>query len=63
MHDRNGTPLKVGDIITVRYVITAVQPGPDYCNVSAQSVEARKPDGMKEYFSGNSAVAVLQESS
>jgi hypothetical protein len=60
MHDRNGTPLKVGDVVTVEYVITHVSPGPDYCNVSAQSVENRKPDGAKEHFSGNSAVTVLQ---
>jgi hypothetical protein len=60
MHDRNGTPLKVGDRVTVEYVITHVSPGPDHCNISAQSVEGRKPDGAKEYFVGNSAVAVLQ---
>lgn len=63
MHDRNGTSLKVGDVVTLKMVITQVSPGPDYCNVSAQSVEGRKPDGMKECFSGNSAVLVLQEAS
>lgn len=60
MHDRNGTPLKVGDVITVEYQITSVSPGPDYCNITAQSIDGRKPDGLKECFSGNSAVAVLQ---
>jgi hypothetical protein len=61
MHDRNGTELKVGDVVSVDYVITHVSPGPDYCNISAQSVESRKPDGLKEHFSGNSAVSVLQQ--
>ena len=61
MHDRNGTELKVGDMVTIRYRITAVQPTPDYCNISAESVEGRKPDGGKEYFNGNTAVCVLQE--
>ena len=61
MHDRNGTELKVGDVVTIRYRITSVSPGPDYCNIGAQSVELRKPDSMVEYFSGNSAVCVLQE--
>ena len=61
MHDRNGTELKVGDVVTVRYRITSVQAFSDYCNISAESVEGRKPDGYKEQFSGNAAVCVLQE--
>lgn len=61
MHDRNGTELKVGDVVSIDYVITHVSPGPDHCNISAQSVEGRKPDGAKECFSGNSAVALLQK--
>lgn len=60
MHDRNGAALKVGDVVSIDYVITDVSPGPDYCNICAQSVEGRKPDGAKECFSGNSDVAVLQ---
>jgi hypothetical protein len=60
MHDRNGTPLRVGDIVTLEMVITQVHPGADFCNVTAQSVDGRKPDGLKESFCGNSAVLVLQ---
>jgi hypothetical protein len=60
MHDRNGTPLKVGDVVGIEYEITHVSPGPDYCNISAKSVVGRKPDGTNEHFSGNSAVCVLQ---
>ena len=61
MHDLNGTPLKVGDRIKIEYVITSVSPGPDYCNISAQSLHPRKPDAQPEHFSGNSAVAVLEK--
>lgn len=60
MHDRNGTPLKVGDIVSIEYRIESTSPGEDYCNISAKSVAGRKPDGQPEYFSGNAAVCVLQ---
>jgi hypothetical protein len=59
MHDRNGTPLKVGDIVTLELKITQVNSATDYCNVNAESVDGRKPDGLKEYFCGNTAVLVL----
>lgn len=62
MHDLNGTPLKVGDRVKIEFVITHVSPGPDYCNISAVSVHARKPDSASEHFSGNSAVVVLEKS-
>jgi hypothetical protein len=55
-HDKNGNLLEVGDEVIVRYKITAIQTGDDYCNVSATSVLGRKPDGQPEYFSGNAAV-------
>ena len=61
MHDRNGTELKVGDVVTVRYKITSVSPGAHYCNISAESVEKRIPDDARECFFGNSHVCVLQE--
>jgi hypothetical protein len=60
MHDRNGTPLQMGDIVTLEMVITHVSPGPDYCNVTAHSVEGRKPDGQKEVFVGNTQVLALR---
>ncbi|MGH2903914.1 MAG: hypothetical protein ACRDK7_10070 [Solirubrobacteraceae bacterium] len=60
MHDRNGTALKVGDVVSIEFEINSVSPGEDYCNVSARSVLGRKPDGQKEYFSGNAAVCTLQ---
>lgn len=61
-HDRNGTTLNVGDTVTLELVITAIQAGADYCNVNAQSVDGRKPDGLKEHYCGNTAVLVLSKS-
>ena len=63
MHDRNGTPLKKGDLVLIPAVITDIQAGDDYCNVSLQSAHGRRPDGSKEYIGGiNTAVLVLHES-
>ena len=61
MHDRNGTLLQVGDIVSIEFEVTSTSPGADYCNVSARSMLGRKPDGSREHFSGNSAVCVLKE--
>lgn len=56
MHDARGRALAVGDTILVAYKIEGVSPSEDYCNVSARSLIGRKPDGSKEYYSGNAAV-------
>lgn len=61
MHDRKGRPLAVGDVIIIPYVITSTSETEDYCNISAQSLYGRKPDGMKECFSGNAAVVLKAE--
>lgn len=43
-------------------VITQLTPGDDYCNVSLESGAGRRPDGLKEHFSGiNTGVLVLHE--
>ena len=34
---------------------------PDYCSVTLQSVEGRRPDGLKETFCINAAVLALYE--
>lgn len=59
MHDANGKELKVGDVILIPMVIKATTATEDYCNISAESIYPRKPDGMKETYSGNTA-AVLR---
>lgn len=62
MHDRNGTPLKIGDVVLVPMTITDISQADDYCNVSMKSVAGRRPDGMKESVSAvNTGVVVLYE--
>lgn len=58
-HDRNGTLLKRGDIVTVEFFIKELYPGEDYCNVTLVSTAGRKPDGYRETLTGNAAVCVL----
>lgn len=62
MHDRNGTPLRVGDIVLIAAKITGLQPGEDFCNVSAESLHGRRPDGMKEvFYAFNTGTMILCE--
>lgn len=61
MHDKNGKPLKVGDIVVVECVVKDVSTTPDYCNCTLETVHGRRPDGQKERFSAiNTAVVVLK---
>ena len=55
-HDKNGTPLNVGDTVCIAAEITSICPGDDYCNLTVVSKEGRKPDGNKETFTLNAAV-------
>jgi hypothetical protein len=48
MHDKNGQPLKVGDIVVVKCVVKEVSATPDFCNCQLETVEGRRPDGKKE---------------
>lgn len=60
MHDRNGTELKVGDVVMVEAIITQLQPSDDYCNVNLETVDGRRPDGSKETIHAiNTGVLVL----
>jgi len=62
MHDRNGTPLKKGDVVLVSARITDLSAGEDYCNVQLETLAGRRPDGNKETISAiNTAVVVLHE--
>jgi hypothetical protein len=55
-HDKNGTELKVGDKVLIRGTVKSIQPTPDYCNVTVESDEGRKPDDAKETYCTNAAV-------
>lgn len=62
MHDKNGTELKKGDVVLVPAVVTELHGGEDFCNVTLQTVHARRPDGLKETVSAiNTGVVVLHE--
>lgn len=50
MHDARGKELKVGDTVLIPAVITDLQSGEEYCNVSLASQIGRRPDGKKEYI-------------
>lgn len=50
MHDAKGRPLKAGDIVLIPAKVKAVHATEDYCNVSADSLYGRRPDGVKENF-------------
>lgn len=62
MHDRNGTPLKKGDVVFIPAVIVELSPTDDFCNVTLETVYGRKPDGETERISSiNTGVLVLDE--
>lgn len=48
MHDANGKLLQKGDVVLIPAVITELQPGEDFCNVSVESVFGRRPCPAKE---------------
>ena len=50
MHDAKNRALKVGDTILIPARITQLSPTEDWCNVSAESILGRRPDGAKETF-------------
>lgn len=50
LHDVKNQELKVGDEVLLRCVITELQTGEDYCNVTLESVHGRRPDGLKEHI-------------
>lgn len=60
MHDAKNRPLKAGDIILIPARITELYASEDYCNVSAQSVFGRRPDGAKESFSAINTGVMLR---
>ncbi len=61
MHDKLGRLLKVGDVVLVPMKITQLSEGTeDYCNVNAESLYGRRPDGLKENVSAiNTGVMLL----
>lgn len=60
MHDAIGRPLQVGDTVVLTAKITQLSPTPDYCNVTIESVHARRPDGAKETVSAINTAVLLR---
>lgn len=46
-HDVNGTPLEVGDSVVLEGVITQIQPGEEYCNLTFETDEPMYPGNSK----------------
>lgn len=62
MHDRNHTPLKLGDVVLLPAIVTELHPTDEYCNVQLLSVHGRRPDEQHEtVYAINTAVVVLYE--
>lgn len=62
MHDKNGTELKVGDIVLMPATITHLSPEEDYCNVTIETIHGGRPNGKKSTMSAiNTAVLVLHD--
>ena len=61
MHDKNGTPLKKGDVVTITAEITELSATDEYCNVTLRTVDGRRPDNQPETIHAiNTGVVVLQ---
>lgn len=60
MHDARGRPLNVGDTVLIPAKVTSLSPSDEYCNVSAESVLGRRPDGAKEHFSAINTGVMLR---
>lgn len=43
MHDKNGRPLSVGDVVLVECKVTTCHAGTDFCNLTVETVEPMYP--------------------
>lgn len=60
MHDKNGTELKVGDVVLIQARIKDLSATEDYCNCTLETIHARRPDSKAEVIAAiNTAVTVL----
>lgn len=47
-HDKDNKQLKVGDEVIIRCRVKSLTEGEEYCNVTLETIEGRRPDGQKE---------------
>lgn len=62
-HDKNNSVLQVGDEVIIRAKITNLTEGEEFCNITVQTIEGRRPDGCKETFTFNTGVVEKVEAS
>ena len=60
MHDAKGRELNAGDIVLIPAKITQIYATEDYCNVGAESVYGRRPDGAHETFGAINTAVMLR---
>lgn len=60
-HDQNGKLIKAGDRVSVPCTIKSVDAGPDYCNVSVETVHPMHPSKEKSSFSLNSKQVIKDD--
>jgi len=58
-HDRNGTPLKAGDRVTVELIVRSISPNVDACNVTLATPEPLPPGGVSNCFTINTKQTLL----
>lgn len=58
-HDSDGRELKVGDVVHVPCIITAIQPTNEYCNVNMETIEPMFPGTYKSTFTLNAKQVLL----
>lgn len=59
-HDKNGTELKAGDVVTIAFTVEEVSANADHCNVKTRTVEPFHPntDGVTNWFNTKQVVKV-----
>lgn len=61
MHDKNGKPLKEGDLVSVLFKIRSVSADQDYCNITIDTVEVMPGDGTTSCLTLNAKQVELVE--
>jgi hypothetical protein len=58
-HDKNGTPIKAGDLVVVECKVVSVTPDQDFCNLTLESLLAMPGNGVKMTIAAINAKQVL----
>lgn len=58
-HDKNGTPIKAGDIVTVEFEVKQVSPDGEFCNCTLESTIPMPGNGVPTTLGAINAKQVL----